>query len=209
MSKKRGMSADEKAQSLQELYLEEVSVFNLKELEKLAPKKKGIVQQSVKDVNQALVDEGVVQTDKLGIGNFFWMFASQTYNAKQVQLEKAQAQLAAVRQSNEQLRERIAEFQREHASEMVSADERAAKKARLAELEVLDAAQLSQLHDLAELDPDTLAAMQADRKIAVDAANRWTDAVQSLAGHLRNQFNCPPEMIAEKYGIPADLDSIV
>lgn len=72
MSKKRGMSADEKTKALQDLYLEEVgrnrktekkkkknffsnnsrlitifdifkvTVWNLKELEKVAPKKKGI-----------------------------------------------------------------------------------------------------------------------------------------------------------------------
>jgi hypothetical protein len=185
------------------------------------------VQQSVKDVNQQLVDEGIVQTDKLGIGNFYWLFASQTFNLRQTrtpnkshtdnlltfsfffqELEKIQSQLAAIRASNADLAQRVDEQKREASNDSVSPEERAAKMARLSELEALDGAQQTQLRDLAELDPDTLVAMQKDTAVAVEAANRWTDAVNTLSSQLRNQFNVPAEAISEKYGVPADLDYV-
>lgn len=49
----------------------------MKELEKIAPKEKGIVSQSVKDVVQSLVDDGLVDTDKIGQFVCFWAFPSK------------------------------------------------------------------------------------------------------------------------------------
>jgi len=51
--------------------------FQLKELEKIGPKLKGIVSQSVKEILQSLVDDGLVSADKIGSSNFFWSFPSQ------------------------------------------------------------------------------------------------------------------------------------
>ena len=52
--------------------------MNLKELEKWGPKK-GIVLQTVKDVNQSLIDDNLVETDKIGIGSFFWALPSKGF----------------------------------------------------------------------------------------------------------------------------------
>jgi hypothetical protein len=124
------------------------------------------------------------------------------------ELEKIQTQLTTVRASNAEVAQRVDEQKREASNDSVSPEERAAKMARLSELEALDATQQTQLRDLAELDPDTLVAMQKDTAVAVEAANRWTDAVNTLSSQLRNQFNVPAEAISEKYGVPADLDYI-
>lgn len=35
-----------------------------------------LVQQSVKDVLQTLVDDGLVTVEKIGISNFYWSFPS-------------------------------------------------------------------------------------------------------------------------------------
>ncbi|KAJ3497572.1 hypothetical protein NMY22_g19685 [Coprinellus aureogranulatus] len=48
---------------------------------KLGPKMKGIVSQTVKEVLQGLVDDGLVQMDKIGSSNFFWSFPSQQGSA--------------------------------------------------------------------------------------------------------------------------------
>jgi hypothetical protein len=48
--------------------------FFSQELEKIAPKEKGITEQSVKDVVQSLVDDGLVDTDKIGTSVYFWAF---------------------------------------------------------------------------------------------------------------------------------------
>ena len=61
MSKrKKGMSLEEKRTAVLELFHESKSVFNYKEVEKLAVKK-GVIQQSVKDVVKSLVDDDMVR----------------------------------------------------------------------------------------------------------------------------------------------------
>lgn len=51
--------------------------MQLKDLEKIAPKEKEITMQSVKDVLFALVDDGAVQSDKIGAMTMFWAFPGQ------------------------------------------------------------------------------------------------------------------------------------
>jgi transcription initiation factor IIE alpha subunit len=48
----------------------------LKELEKYLAKEKGIVQQSVKEVIQSLVDDRLVNLEKIGTSNYYWSFPS-------------------------------------------------------------------------------------------------------------------------------------
>lgn len=74
MSKKRGVSLDEKRLRMLQLFYEKKEFFTLKEVEKIAPKEKNIVQQSVKDVLQALVDDGLVRSEKIGTSVYFWRF---------------------------------------------------------------------------------------------------------------------------------------
>ncbi|KZT52818.1 meiotic nuclear division protein 1, partial [Calocera cornea HHB12733] len=73
----RGLSADEKKSKMLEIFRETKEFYQLKELEKLGPKMKGIVSQSVKEVLQELVDDNLVQMDKIGAGNFYWAFPAQ------------------------------------------------------------------------------------------------------------------------------------
>lgn len=39
--------------------------------------------QTIKDVNQSLVDDNLVQTDKIGSGAFFWALPSQGFQSRQ------------------------------------------------------------------------------------------------------------------------------
>jgi hypothetical protein len=54
MSRKKGLSIDEKRIKIKEIFLETKDVFTVKDLEKIAPKSKGVIAQSVKDVVQSL-----------------------------------------------------------------------------------------------------------------------------------------------------------
>lgn len=57
-------------------FLEKRDFFQLRELEKSLPKEKGIVMQSVKEVLQSLVDDRLVNAEKIGTSNYFWSFPS-------------------------------------------------------------------------------------------------------------------------------------
>ena len=63
---KKGLSLEEKRKKMMEIFYETKDVFFLKDLEKIAPKMKGITSMYVKDVVTSLVDDGLVDTEKIG-----------------------------------------------------------------------------------------------------------------------------------------------
>ena len=98
-SKRKGLSLEEKRSRMMDFFYEKVRVlyflldlltlshsfpirnvylqkdfFQLKELEKLCQKEKGITSMSVKEVLTSLVDDGMVDTDKIGTSVYFWAF---------------------------------------------------------------------------------------------------------------------------------------
>ncbi|XP_024641419.1 meiotic nuclear division protein 1 homolog isoform X2 [Medicago truncatula] len=75
MSKKRGLSLEEKREKMLQIFYESQDFFLLKELEKMGPKK-GVISQSVKDVVQSLVDDDLVSKDKIGTSVYFWSLPS-------------------------------------------------------------------------------------------------------------------------------------
>ena len=63
-------------------------VLLLKEVERLAFKEKGIVSQSVKEVLQSLVDDDMVNSDKIGSSVYFWAFPSNSLVMKKKKLNE-------------------------------------------------------------------------------------------------------------------------
>ena len=51
--------------------------YQLKELERMCQKEKGITSMSVKEILTSLVDDGMVDTDKIGTSVYFWAFPSK------------------------------------------------------------------------------------------------------------------------------------
>ena len=86
MSKKRGLSLEEKRTKMVELFHEKKEFLLLKEVEKVAFKEKGIVSQSVKDVLQSLVDDDMINSDKIGSSVYFWSFPSNSLVVKKKKL---------------------------------------------------------------------------------------------------------------------------
>ena len=89
---KCGMSMEEKKKAMMDLFYEKKDFFQLKELEEIASKEKGIDQGTVKDVIQGLVDDGFVDTDKIGTFNYFWAFPSKALYLKEQKLKELQKQ---------------------------------------------------------------------------------------------------------------------
>ena len=87
---KKGLSLDDKRKKMMEIFYETKDVYLLKDLEKVAPKMKGITSMSVKDVLTSLVDDGLVDTEKIGTSVYFWAFPSKASQARKRKLESAQ-----------------------------------------------------------------------------------------------------------------------
>uniref|UniRef100_U3KF43 Meiotic nuclear division protein 1 homolog n=1 Tax=Ficedula albicollis TaxID=59894 RepID=U3KF43_FICAL len=77
---------------MMEIFFETKDVFQLKDLEKIAPKEKGITSMSVKEILQSLVDDGMVDTDRIGTSNYFWAFPSKALHARKRKLEELESQ---------------------------------------------------------------------------------------------------------------------
>ena len=93
---KKGLSLEDKRKRMMEIFYETKDVFLLKDIEKIAPKTKGITSMSVKDVLTSLVDDGLVDTDKIGTSVYFWAFPSKASQARKRKLENSEHSLSAV-----------------------------------------------------------------------------------------------------------------
>ncbi|XP_061048492.1 tripartite motif-containing protein 2 isoform X3 [Eubalaena glacialis] len=91
-SKKKGLSAEEKRARMMEIFFETKDVFQLKDMEKIAPKEKGITAMSVKEVLQSLVDDGMVDCERIGTSNYYWAFPSKALHARKRKLEVLESQ---------------------------------------------------------------------------------------------------------------------
>merc|ERR1719209_167748 len=92
---------------MMEIFYETKDVYLLKDLEKIAPKSKGITPMSVKDVVMSLVDDGLVDSEKIGTSIYFWAFpSSKASQARKAKLEK-------VTEERDKIRERLATMKKE------------------------------------------------------------------------------------------------
>ncbi len=87
MSKKRGLSVDDKRAAILKIYHERKEPLNLKEIENYGSKV-GVVQQTIKDINQSLVDDSLLLTDKIGSANFYWSFPSKNILDKEIEKQR-------------------------------------------------------------------------------------------------------------------------
>lgn len=80
-------------------------------MEKLGPKEKGVVAQSVKEVIQNLVDDNLVETEKIGTSVYFWAFPSKAANTRKRRLEDLKSKTDDVRKKRKALESKIEEMQ--------------------------------------------------------------------------------------------------
>lgn len=67
------------------------------------------VLQTIKDVNQALVDDALVDCDKIGSGNYFWSFPSKLSQARKRKLGDLEQRKAAAHEKLAKVRQSIDE----------------------------------------------------------------------------------------------------
>ncbi|XP_020637085.3 meiotic nuclear division protein 1 homolog isoform X1 [Pogona vitticeps] len=201
MSKKRGLSAEEKRTRMMEIFFETKDVFQLKDIEKIAPKEKGITAVSVKEVLQSLVDDGMVDTDRIGTSNYFWAFPSKALHARKRKLEELQNQFSEYCQRKKSLEESI------EKSKIGRQDtaERAALTKELAALQQKKAHLKAELDKYTECDPDVVEEVRQANKVAKEAANRWTDNIFAIKSWAKRKFGFEDNKIDKTFGLGGSL----
>ncbi|KAJ3860256.1 meiotic nuclear division protein 1, partial [Lentinula novae-zelandiae] len=196
----RGLSADEKRVKLLEIFHETKDFYQLKELEKLGPKLKGIVSQSVKEVLQSLVDDGLVQGDKI----VFWSFPShqgaviqgRVDNAKEMKISQ-QTQLLEIQQSIER-----------EKSTRIESESRTAAIAKLQymkkELAKLD----EELTAYGACDPVRLEETRRAITLGKEAAIRWTENYSALLPHFLHHSMASIEDVRKYLEIDEEYEDI-
>ncbi|KAI9324408.1 GAJ protein [Zopfochytrium polystomum] len=203
-ARKKGLSVDEKKKKMLEIFHESMDFFTLKDIEKIAPKQKGIVQNTVKDILDQLVSDDLVTMEKIGTSNYFWSFPGAAIATKKRKLESLEAEEQKLKQRKIELEGKIqkAEEGREKSDErdelLKLVEEQEAKAAELRE----------ELRKYKDCDPATLDAKEKAAEQAKEAANRWTDNIFIVQSYCSNKFNIPSEEFCRMFEIPEDLDSI-
>ncbi|KAK1927838.1 meiotic nuclear division protein 1 [Papiliotrema laurentii] len=200
---KRGLSMDEKKTKMVELFHETMEFYSLKELEKIAPKQKGIVQQSVKDVIDDLVGDGLVSMDKIGTGNYYWSFPSATGAMKTAAVAKAQAELDSI---NAKLRAVHQESDEANVGREDTA-ERRTLLAALQQAQAESAALKAELAAFGAADPVKYERKRQAMEVCKEAAQRWTDNTIILISFGRS-LGIDESALREQAGIGEDWEDL-
>mmetsp|Transcript_13883 Transcript_13883/g.24329 ORF Transcript_13883/g.24329 Transcript_13883/m.24329 type:complete len:207 (-) Transcript_13883:1095-1715(-) len=183
MSKRKGMSADDKRGTMLSIFHESADVFQLKDIEKLSTKR-GINSQTIKDVLQTLLDDDLVRMEKIGSSNYYWSYPAQASVKISNEASAAEVELAAAKRRKTEL---TASVDKERAGQQDAAV-RAELAAELAELRRKVAAAQSEMIAYKDSDPETVQAMRQGAELAKDAANRWLDNIQAMWSWAKKQF---------------------
>ncbi|KAJ4708577.1 Meiotic nuclear division protein 1-like [Melia azedarach] len=204
MSKKRGLSLEEKREKMLEIFYESQDFFLLKELEKLGPKK-GVITQSVKDVVQSLVDDDLVLKDKIGTSVYFWSLPSCAGN----QLRNVHRKLESDLHSSKKRLSELAGQCNALKKGREESDEREQAMEELKAIEQKHNELKDEMGQYADNDPAAFEAMKNAIEVAHAAANRWTDNIFTLRQWCSNNFPQAKEQLELMYkevGITDDFD---
>ncbi|XP_065830909.1 meiotic nuclear division protein 1 homolog [Oscarella lobularis] len=202
MSRKKGLSLEEKRTRLMELFFEKKDFFQLKELEKMGQKEKGITSMTVKDVLQSLVDDSMVDSERIGTSNYFWAFPSKALHARKRKLSDLTQQIEGLKKrkaNNDALlvKARRGKDQTENRAQVLK--DLALAKAEEAKLK-------AEVEKYKDLDPEVLKEKENGTSVAKEAANRWTDNVFGIKSWCKKKFGIEGKDIDKNYGVPADFD---
>eukprot|EP00088_Acartia_fossae_P016859 TRINITY_DN1949_c0_g1_i1.p1 TRINITY_DN1949_c0_g1~~TRINITY_DN1949_c0_g1_i1.p1 ORF type:complete len:210 (-),score=84.83 TRINITY_DN1949_c0_g1_i1:277-906(-) len=205
MSKKKGLSFEDKRKKMMEIFFDTKDIYLLKDLERVAPKMKGITSMSVKEVVTSLVDDGMVDTDKIGTSVYFWAFPSKAAANRKRKLDALNDDIATVEKKLKGLENelKVATAGREES------DERDKLLERLTEVEQRHNELGQLLQQFADNDPAVLQQKVAATRSAVENANRWTDNIFNLQSWVKRKFpNIGMDRFNKEFDIPDDLDYI-
>jgi len=197
------MSMDEKRQAILGVYHRTKEVYNEKEIISLAAKA-GVNQNTIADINQALVDDGLVDKDKIGGSNYFWSFPAKKDRQNELAHEENKRRIESVRENIKGAEARLADAKR--GREEDENGERARKMARRLELKKDLAAAAAELEKLRENDPREIANLERELQLVTNGAHRWTDNIFSCKDYLVKKRGMMKKEANKYLGITDNFD---
>lgn len=202
MSKKRGLSVEDKREIILKVYHDKKEPFNLKEIENLGSKL-GVVQQTIKDVNQSLVDDFMVQTDKIGSANFYWSFPSKYYQDISLERERNIQTLNRLNNSIEEQKKQIEVMKQDRVG-----DDRPEKLRRLAELKTHER-ELNEMISANKMnDPEEIKKVEDQIDTILEGVNRWTDNTWAVKKFLTKKKGMSGKEVDKMLKMDSDFDNV-
>ncbi|XP_022659181.1 meiotic nuclear division protein 1 homolog [Varroa destructor] len=205
MSKRKGMSLEEKRQKVLSVFHERKEVFPLKDVESISSKEKGVVLQTVKDVLKGLVDDGLVDSDKIGTSIYFWAFPSKALMRLKVRLTNLRKLVDEAETTRVNAQRALAEEQKKLDLSGSATPDMLLNLSKYAEQQRL----LTQkLRNIEQNDPITIQRLQEDLAEIKAATNRWTDNIFTLRSWIRHRSGMTDADIERAFEIPVELDYV-
>lgn len=184
-----------------------MGVYSFKELEKLLPAVASISGMQVKEFLQPLQDESLIRVEKIGSGNWYWCFLSDTKKQKENDLNKCKAEEDKLKEDIMAAEKAYTEEKEARAKEDEMAEDggvdrdalMAAYEELLKEKESLDAG----LARYSETDPVAVRGKVEETKRLRDSAMRLTDNIEAMEcffGTLTNDRAVTAEMMLRTCG---------
>ncbi|XP_047672824.1 meiotic nuclear division protein 1 homolog isoform X1 [Tachysurus fulvidraco] len=202
MSKKKGLSLEEKRSRMMAIFFETKDVFQLKDIEKIAPKTKGITPMSVKEVLQSLVDDNMVDSERVGTSNYFWSFPSKALHAR----KRKQEDLEKLHEDGKQRNAALQQAVKKAKEGRQDTEERAALHKELTSLREQREALRAELEKYKECDPEVVEEMRKENVTAKEAVSRWTDNVFAIKSWAKRKFSMDDSQLDKAFEIPEDFD---
>ncbi|KAG1816108.1 meiotic nuclear division protein 1 [Suillus subaureus] len=158
------------------------------------------VSQTVKEVLQSLVDDGLVQGDKIGASNFFWSFPSQKGTIVQNRLDNVKETRTSYEAQLAELKTAI-EHERTLRPSKPALEQLTSMKKQLAVLQ-------EEIDAYGACDPVKVEEKRRAVTLAHEAAVRWTDNYSILLSHFTRQTGMDAQDIRRYLEIGDDYEDI-
>jgi DNA-binding transcriptional regulator YhcF (GntR family) len=195
---------------LESIYHKSQQVYTEKEIIALAAKA-GVNANSIPDVHQSLVDDALVEKEKIGGSNYCWSFKAKKDRMAQKQHEQTLQVIQDLKPKVEEASAKLADAKRgrEETPEEEGGgggETRAKKLARLSELTKRKVQIETELDSLKENDPAALADLEKELKLVTGAAHRWTDNIFECKSYLVKKRGMEKKEAMRILGVTANFD---
>ena len=204
MASKRGLSNDEKKKRMLEFFYEKQDFFQLKDVEKLCSTEKGITLNTIKDILTNLVDDGHVDSEKIGSSIYYWSLPSKALKSRKELVEKIECDMEYETSKNFELKKRLDAFKTVEDDD----EKRMELQTEYLELQSQKEKMLKELEMYKENDPDLYNGLKRSVVASKTACNRWIENIFTLKSWLKNKFRFEESLIDKQFEIPSELDYI-
>lgn len=201
--KSKGLSFEEKRKRMVDYFMDKKDFFQLKELERFLPKEKGIVSQSVKEVLQSLVDDRLVEQEKIGTSNYFFSFPSQALQKRRNKIEQLMKEISSIREQIIEVDRKISLGHEERFD-----DGRKEILSMLLKLRMENKDLKNEVEIAKELDPSLFDEKKENLLRLKGDIDTLTDNIFSIQGYCVNNFSISRSSFLEQFSISEDFDYI-